>query len=243
VATLVETLFEAGRTYADCPEAKFSALAKDCGRAAERAGDFLILAQMPDPQPAWAQQYNFEMHPAWARKFEPPAISGGESQGALRTLMRIYRETGNKKYLEPIPKTLAYLRASRLPDGRLARFYELRSNRPLYVTREYQLTYEDGDLPSHYSFKVSDQTDKIAAEYERLRKIPKEPLQTEKETRSAPAQVEVKEIIAALDARGRWVERGKLRYHGPNDDTSEVIRSAIFIRNMEKLSNYLRAFP
>ena len=40
--------------------------------AAVRAGDFLLLAQMPDPQPAWAQQYGYDMHPIWARKFEPP---------------------------------------------------------------------------------------------------------------------------------------------------------------------------
>ena len=45
--------------------------------ALTRLGDFLVLSQMPDPQPAWAQQYDFEMKPVWARKFEPPAISGG----------------------------------------------------------------------------------------------------------------------------------------------------------------------
>ncbi len=43
-------------------------------RAAIRGGEFLIRAQMPDPQPAWAQQYDHDMHPAWARKFEPPAV-------------------------------------------------------------------------------------------------------------------------------------------------------------------------
>jgi hypothetical protein len=32
-------------------------------RALEKLGDFLILAQMPEPQPGWCQQYNFEMVP------------------------------------------------------------------------------------------------------------------------------------------------------------------------------------
>ena len=58
---VAETLLEAIRVY-DKAEYK-SALAK--------LGDFLILAQMPEPQPAWAQQYNYDMQPVWARKFEP----------------------------------------------------------------------------------------------------------------------------------------------------------------------------
>jgi hypothetical protein len=46
---------------------------------AEQGAAFLLRAQMPEPQPAWAQQYDAAMHPAWARVFEPPSISGGES--------------------------------------------------------------------------------------------------------------------------------------------------------------------
>src|SRR5210317_2163203 len=95
--------------------------------AAEKAGNFILLAQMPEPQPAWAQQYDFEMHPTWARKFEPPAVTGGESQGVLRTLLMLYRNTGESKFLEPIPRAIDYLRRSRLSDGRFARFYELES--------------------------------------------------------------------------------------------------------------------
>jgi len=49
--------------------------------ALKKLGDFLLLAQMPEPQPAWAQQYNYQMQPIWARRFEPPAIAGHESQG------------------------------------------------------------------------------------------------------------------------------------------------------------------
>jgi len=36
-------------------------------RTAEKGGEFILLAQMPEPQPAWAQQYDVEMRPAWAR--------------------------------------------------------------------------------------------------------------------------------------------------------------------------------
>ncbi|HEY5312571.1 MAG TPA: pectate lyase, partial [Pirellulales bacterium] len=59
-------------------------------QALVRLGDFLLLAQLPEPQPAWAQQYDYQMHPIWARKFEPPAVTGGESQDALETLLAVY---------------------------------------------------------------------------------------------------------------------------------------------------------
>src|SRR5687768_3397949 len=91
LATTIETMFEASRVYGSASAT--SNLASQCRAAALKAGDFLIRAQMPEPQTAWAQQYDFDMHPAWARKFEPPSISGGESQSALEILMRLYQES------------------------------------------------------------------------------------------------------------------------------------------------------
>jgi len=243
LATTLETLFEAERIYrATAAETNFNALAAQCRVAAIKAGDFLLLAQMPEPQPAWAQQYDFDMHPAWARKFEPPAVSGGESQNVLRSLMLLARETGDRKYLAAIPSALDYLRRSRLPDGRLARFYELRSNKPLYFTKDYALTYDDGDMPTHYAFKVADKTDAIARDYERLKQLSSEELKKPASTASPRVTpefiAEVKAIIAAQDARGRWVESGRLR--GTSAD-SRVIRTATFIRNVETLSRYIAA--
>lgn len=238
LATLVDSLLEVSRIYAASDDAETAGLARACRKAAERVGDFLILAQMPEPQPAWAQQYDKEMHPAWARKFEPPGISGGESQGAMRALLTLYRETGDAKYLEPIPKALDYLRKSRLPDGRLARFYELESNRPLYFTRDYELTYDDSDVPTHYSFKVTDQTDQIAREHQQVRNSSKAELARER-TIDPPTREKVRRVLAALDERGAWVEPGKLRYH-PNSSTTRIIRSATFVKNVRTLSDYLR---
>lgn len=218
--TMIETMLEVGDTR--------------CREAALKAGEFLLLAQMPEPQPGWAQQYDFDMHPSWARKFEPPSVTGGESQGAMRALLRLYRDTGDAKYLEPIPRAAAYLQRSRLADGKLARFYELRTNKPLYFNREYELTYDDGDLPQHYGFKVSDETDAIMREYEKLK--------ADRTATPKPRTVserEVQRILAAQDARGRWVESGRLRHHGPNDPETKVIRTATFVRNVETLSKYL----
>lgn len=232
----VEVLFEASRVYGQ----------ERYVRAAARAGDFLLLAQLPEPQPAWAQQYDAEMQPAWARKFEPPSVTGGESQGAMRALLRIYQETGEKKYLEPIPRAIAYLRRSQLPDGRLARFYELKTNRPLYFTRDYQLTYDDGDLPTHYAFQVPHDLDAIERQYQRLAAASPESLK-KRGARPAPARPtphlieQVKEVVASLDAQGRWVDEGRLKYHGPDDPTRRVIDCQTFIRNVHTLSAYLAA--
>jgi len=215
--------------------------------AAEKAGGFILLAQMPEPQPAWAQQYDAEMHPAWARKFEPPAVTGGESQGVLRILMQLYRETGEKKYLEPIPRAIAYLRRSQLPDGSLARFYELQTNKPLYFTKQYELTYSDADMPTHYAFKVRSDIDSIEREYKRL--VTLGPGKLGGDRSKAPRKASegemarVRGVIAALDDRGRWVEEGRLRYHGSGDSTRRVIDSQTFIRNVRILADYLATRP
>src|SRR5262245_62808840 len=46
-----------------------------------------------------------------------------------RILMDIYRQTSDKKYLEPIPRALDYLAKSEVSPGRLARFYELKDRK------------------------------------------------------------------------------------------------------------------
>jgi hypothetical protein len=187
------------------------------------------------------------MRPVWARKFEPPAVSGSESQGILRILQRLYIETEDRKFLAPVPIALAYLRRSQLPNGQLARFYELQTNRPLYFTKQYELTHDDSDLPTHYGFKVSANLDAIAREYARLEKATVKDLESlrqatrESNRRSAPPDRQVREVIAALDERGAWVEDGKLRYHGDSDDTRQVIETTTFIRNISLLSRYLGA--
>jgi PelA/Pel-15E family pectate lyase len=171
LSDMIDAMLEASRIY---DEARYQA-------SAEKGGDFMLLAQMPEPQPGWAQQYDVEMHPAWARIFEPPSITGGESQGILKTLLLLYRETGKKKYLEPIPRALAYYRKLRLPTSGdvsayrakacpagsicMARFYELKTDRPLYITKGtrvnvrgksssllggYELSYSDASVITHY---------------------------------------------------------------------------------------------
>ena len=93
----------------------------------------------------------------------------------MRTLIVLFHETGDPRFLSPIPAALEYLRRSTLPDGSLARFYELKTNRPLYFARSgkvYELTYIVGQrLPAHYAFVVDSRLDAIETEYRRLAKL------------------------------------------------------------------------
>jgi PelA/Pel-15E family pectate lyase len=176
IVDMIDAMLEAARIY---KEPRYLA-------SAEKGGEFILLAQMPDPQPGWAQQYDRDMHPAWARRFEPPSITGGESQSVMKGLLLLFRETGKRKYLEPLPRALAYYRQSILPDVQnpseirrracpdrmpcLARFAELKANRPLYITKGtrvtaldqgttnvdgYEVSYSDASVITHYSVLVS----------------------------------------------------------------------------------------
>jgi Pectic acid lyase len=207
--------------------------------AALRAADFLLLAQMPEPQPAWAQQYNFDMEPVWARKFEPPAISGSESQDVAQTLMNVFEVSGDHRYLEPIPRTINYLKSSQLANGKLARFYELKSNRPLFMNTRYELTYEPDDLPTHYGFIFENRLDQLQKRYSKLAAIesPRPPTPKSR-SYSQPTESKVRAVIAAMDASGAWVDQDKLRYH-KRDDVKRVIKSETFISHLEILSLYL----
>ena len=244
IADVIETMLDAYHAYAD---ERYLA-------AARRGGEFMVLAQMPEPQPAWAQQYNADMEPAWARRFEPPAITGGESFGVMRSLLDLHVETGEERFLEPVPRALDWAERSVLPDGKLARFYELRTNEPLYFTREYELTYSDADMPTHYAFKVS--AGRIAstrAYYERILREGREALLAERRGRqesvlgagrSGSQDAErVKEVIEALDERGRWVEPGQLRdpENRGNRIEAKVISCRTFVRNMMVLARYVGA--
>ncbi|WP_274629303.1 pectate lyase [Arvimicrobium flavum] len=120
--------------------------------AARRSGDFLLAAQLPAPQSGWAQSYNLDLEPIWGRKFEPPAVASDETTGAINALLQIYLKTGEKRYLAGALDGAKWLELSRRPTGDWARFYELGSNRPLYVTEENRLTYDEDNLRKGYTF-------------------------------------------------------------------------------------------
>ncbi len=217
--------------------------------AAEKGGQFMLRAQMPDPQPAWAQQYNAQLQPSWARQFEPPSVTGGESIGIMRTLMVLYRETGNRKYLEPIGRAIAYLKKStvprtdaeifrRIPEGPvLARFYELKTNKPLYVTKGtminaaglgskrpdgYELSYEPDSVITHYGVLVSGRDlAPLEKDFEALSKAGPQSIRRPAKLRGlspwadrggeSPVSADrARTLISSMDERGAWTRPGTI---------------------------------
>ena len=213
-----------------------------CQAALARLGDFLLLAQLPEPQPGWAQQYDFKLRPIWARKFEPPALAGRESQDAVETLLQVHRVTKEAKYLEPIPRALAWLKRSCLPDGRLARYYELRTNQPLYMTSDYQLTNSDADVPKHYGWKTE-------ARIEPLEKALASAQSGKAKTPQpkVPTEAQVRQILRDLDAQGRWVstatEGMKLVGQPKFAPGYQFLASEVFNRNIEALADFVSVKP
>ena len=206
--------------------------------AAIRLGDFLRLAQLPAPQRGWAQQYDFEMHPVWARRFEPPAVSSIETYSAIETLFELWAATGMDRFREPIPEALAWLRASKLDDGSWARFYELKTNRPLYCEAgSYRLTYDDSQLPTHYGFQIPPKwgnridrmeaaLEKSLAEARKQRSGERSPSSWEKEKRNL--EKDVSRILSQRNTDGIWC----------NGDSADA---RTWTRNLTLLCNYLEA--
>lgn len=204
--------------------------------ALKKLGEFFLLAQMPEPQPVWAQQYDRDMHPVWARKFEPPSVTGNESVGALEVLHQLWVLTGDDKYLKPIQPALAWFERSKLPDGTHARFYELQTNKPLFFVKDtYVLTYDDSNMPTHYSFKVSQQSKldtfkkQLAKGREELQLHLAGP-QTPKEwaSRAKGAASKAKKAAESLDSEGRWIK-------------DDAIDCSEFVKHMNAMTNYVEA--
>ncbi len=216
---------------------------EDCLSALKQLGEFLILSQMPEPQPAWAQQYNDDLNPIWARAFEPPAIAGRESEGVVAALLKIAVYTRDSRYLKPIPSALEYLEKSRLPSGELARYYELESNQPLYMERNgkvYSLTHDDSRLPSHYGWKNHSQVEALKKAYSSV--INRQPL-PDPVLPSPDPVLSLREVLESLDTEGRWITlyNGERLVGQPKfSDGEAYLSSAVFARNLTLLSKALR---
>lgn len=243
-ATLISTLLLAWQLRKD----------EACLAAAKKGGDFLLTAQMPEPQPAWGQQYNADMQPVWSRAFEPTAISGRESQAAMWALLKLTAATGDRKYLMAVPKALNYLRKSLLPGNQVARFYEIQTNKPLYFTRGpggkgFELTYDDDKTSSNYGWKWDSELDAIEAVGRQVAKG--EPVvfpRTEKERwASPPTEKDIATILAEQKPDGSWTETGGERGIMRNAEGKKVepqggvIYSDTFVQNVKALSTWLKA--
>ncbi|MEW6237162.1 MAG: pectate lyase [Candidatus Omnitrophota bacterium] len=219
--------------------------------AALRGADCLLSLQGKPPQAVWAQQYTVEGDPAPARKFEPAAYSASESMGVLRVLLEVYKETGDKKYLQAGPPAFAWYKQSRLPNGKWARLYELRSNRPIYSTEDRKVIYEVEKARKGYGWQGGYFDSSVEELYAKLLAAPEEKrmeLMPAKSLSSAEKLWPKAEIaIISLDEQGRWLSDlngSREDFYleaGGKDKEMMQIDSKIFVRNASALLDFLQA--
>lgn len=139
---------------------------------------------------AWGQQLNMEMKAASARTYEPAAFLPSTTCENAMYLIRFYKLTGDKKFLEGIPKAIEWLEASKLPkekqEGHRTHptFVDAITNKPIYVHRKgsnvkygrYYIDENDNNLLSHYYGKAYVRLDELKEEYKKALNLSKEEL-------------------------------------------------------------------
>ena len=118
---------------------------------------------------AWCAQHDEKtLAPAWARSYEPPSISGAESVGVVRFLMSVEKPT--PKIIAAVEGSVAWFRSVAIHGIRLekfidaagqddkrvvadpdagplwARFYEIGSNRPIFLDRDSVVRYAFSEI-------------------------------------------------------------------------------------------------
>ena len=145
---------------------------------------------------AWCAQHDeTTLEPAWARNFEPPSLSGGESVGIVRFLMEIEQPTA--EIITAIEGAVAWFQAVSIHDVRLeeftgvdgkrdkrvvadpkagllwARFYELGTNRPVFTGRDrvirYALSEIEHERRNGYSYYVTSPASLLGKDYPQWR--------------------------------------------------------------------------
>jgi hypothetical protein len=178
------------------------------------------------------------MVPAWARKFEPPAVCTVESEGAIQALIDLWVATGEKKYIGTIPAALDWLQRVKLPDGRWARFYELGTDKPLYCkANTYEVTFDDSDLPTHYGFKIGSDLAKKIAKVKAALATPRDELLRKQDppadpkkwaSRAKSAALKANLALKAQDKKGAWLD-------------GDLISAGEFVRHIRAMSDYVEA--
>ena len=118
---------------------------------------------------AWCAQHDEKtLAPAWARSYEPPSISGAESVGVVRFLMSVEEPT--PAIIAAVEGAVGWFRSAAIHGIRLekftntagqddrrvvadpdagpiwARFYEIGSNRPIFLDRDSVVRYSFSEI-------------------------------------------------------------------------------------------------
>jgi hypothetical protein len=98
---------------------------------------------------------------------------------------------------------------------------------------QYRLTYDDANAPTHYGWKQPSRLERLEQQLNGKAAVPAAP---------ADPEPEVRRILAALDAQGRWISvyDGEALVGQPKFARQfPYLSSAAFSRNLEALSAFL----
>lgn len=167
-----------------------------CAKAVARGVELILKIQvMADGKPTvWGAQHDeVTLAPAPARTFEPASLTGSESVGIVRFLMSI--DQPDERVKKSIEGAIAWFERSKLTGIRWeekpntskprgynrvvvkdanagpiwARFYEIRTNRPIFIGRDGRIKYDVMEIEEErrngYSWYVDEPVKLLSKEY------------------------------------------------------------------------------
>ena len=175
VLKLLRDVAQAKPIYAFVDETRRARAAK----AVEKGIDCILKTQVvvKGKRTVWCAQHNeLTLAPAPARKYEVVSLSGGESVGVVRFLMSI--KDPSAQVIEAIESAVAWFEQSQVKDPKggatWARFYEIGTNRPIFVGRDgvikYNIAEIDAERRNNYAWYVDEAAQLLNREYPAWRK-------------------------------------------------------------------------
>ncbi|MFA7228080.1 MAG: pectate lyase, partial [Melioribacteraceae bacterium] len=230
-------------------------------RSLVRVGNYILISQLPPPQPGWAQQYNEFLQPAWARPFEPPSVCPVVTLNNLNSLMDIFQVTGNDTLLFPFTDAMQWVKDVKMPNGKWPRFAELNTNKPLFYDRG-RIRRESIEKLSPerftgygYEQDLSELLNTTEMRYEKMKtdrlgkfKKIQENIPSRENLMEKKSELEKKlmAIIQSQDEKGRWITKNEKYKQGiPNKAWNgeyiikDRISSAVFNKNTNILCEYI----
>jgi PelA/Pel-15E family pectate lyase len=220
--------------------------------AAARGVDAFIALQGPEGQGCWGEQHGPDLQPIAARTHEPPGYVIRESIGVMTVMIRLYLMTGDRKYLESIPRCLDWFdrinRDSAQQKYPRPRYWEPGTNRPLYVVQTDKRTPQGygvflwtsdpsktdcdgapckGDgapfVDAAYFREQFEIISNLTTADERAAYLAK---MLASAARRQPIEETTSQVIASLDDRGAWITDDNF-VNEPNLDTGADIRRRV----------------
>jgi PelA/Pel-15E family pectate lyase len=162
------------------------------GREVELAMPLILKLQVvvDGKKTAWAQQYDENtLQPAWARKYEPPCLTAGESVGVVRFLMS---RKPTPEIVDAIESAIVWFKKTELHGIRWvrtngqnsivkdtdappiwSRFYEIKTMKPIFLGRDSVIHYDvleiEAERRNGYAWYVTSPTELLEKDYPKWR--------------------------------------------------------------------------